>query len=324
MFWNRTYRESATASQPELSNGVDVLTEAMPDPLLGAGFAVLSAVGLTAQSLAVRVGTRDSTVSELIVVMFGINLLVMVPLTAVAEYPRFGLTPAAVGAFAVAGVLGSLLGRSAYFLGIATIGSSRTEPLKALFPVVSVVAAVFVLDETLTSRHLLGIALVLGGGMAVILEARDSAVTGTGRQLLLGMAFPLAAALFLGVDPVFTKLGLAEGTPALVGVTIRVAAGAAGFGAYLAWRRLRGGRGLSITLDRWLGLAALANTVYLLAYYAALARIPVSVATPILGTSTLLVVLAAAVFIPEDERVTAKLVAAAAVVLVGVGLVVRA
>lgn len=67
-------------------------------------------------------------------------------------------------------------------------------------------------------------------------EARTSPVTATGGPLWHNMLFPLAAALFLGIDPIFTKLGLAEGTPALVGVTIRIGAGATGFGLYLAWR----------------------------------------------------------------------------------------
>lgn len=213
----------------------------MPDPLVGVGFAVLAAVGLTVQSLAVRLGTKTHSVSDIIAVIFVVNLLVLVPTAGAVEYPRYNVTLVSLFAFAVAGILGSLVARLCYFVGIARIGASRTEPLKALFPVVAVGVAVVVLEEHVTAQLLVGIALILGGSIAVMNEARTSPITATGRRLWLDMLFPLTAALFLGIDPIFTKLGLAEGTPAVVGVTIRIAAGAAGFGLYLAWRDARDG-----------------------------------------------------------------------------------
>lgn len=296
----------------------------MPETLVGVGFAALAAVAITVQSLAVRLASGRRSVAEIAAVIFALNLLVLVPVAAVAEYPHYGVTPAALAAFATAGLLGSLVARLCYFVGIARIGASRTEPLKALFPVVAVAGAVLVLGESVTAHLLAGLALVLAGTTAVVLEARDSPVTPTGRRLRTDVLFPLAAAFFLGVDPVFTKLGLAEGTPAVVGVTLRVAAGAAGFALYVTVRGDRDTVWPTGGLDRWLVTAGLANTAYLLAYYAALARTPVAVVTPVLGTSTLLVVAAAAVFLQDDERVTWTLGAATLVVVLGIALIVAA
>lgn len=296
----------------------------MADPLVGVGFAVLAAIGLTVQSLAIRLGTRTHPVSDVITVMFVVNLLVLIPVAAIVEYPRYGVTPVSLLAFAVAGFLGSLVARLCYFVGIARIGASRTEPLKALFPAVAVGVAVVVLNEHVTAQLLAGIGLILGGSVGVMIEARTSPVTTTGRRFWLDMLFPLSAALFLGIDPIFTKIGLGEGTPALVGVTIRIAAGAGGFGLYIAWRSVRAGAVPSIDVNRWILTASLANTAYLLSYYAALVRTPVSVVTPVLGTSTLLVIGGAAVFLRGDERVTWKLAGAALVVASGIALVVRA
>lgn len=292
-------------------------------PLAGIALAVVSALCLTAQSLAVRVGTRENSVTTVVAVMFGVNVLLVGPVAALAEFPGYGVTPRSLAAFAAAGLLGSLLGRLCYFAGIERIGSSRTEPLKALFPVVSVGAAVLVLGESVTPRLVFGTVLVLAGSVAVVLEARNAPVTGTGRQFWVGLSFPLAAAALIGIDPILTKVGLATGTPPLVGVAIRVAAGGAGIALYLGWRALREGPSASITVDRWVLAASLANTGYLLAYYAALARAPVAVVAPVLGSSTLMVVLGAALFLPEDERVTAKLVGAALLVLAGVAFVVQ-
>lgn len=83
-------------------------------------------------------------------------------------------------------------------------------------------------------------------------------------------------------------------------MTVRIAAAATGFTLYTAWRNGRDGTGgilPSVVLNRWLVAASLANTVYLLAYYAALVRTPVSVVTPVLGSSTVLVVAGAALFL---------------------------
>lgn len=296
----------------------------MVNSLIGVGFAVLAAIGLAVQSLAVRLGTRTSPVSDVMAIIFVVNLLVLAPIAGVVEYPQYNLTLVSLLAFAVAGLLGSLVARFCYFVGIARIGASRTEPLKALFPVIAVGVAVIFLDESVTAQLLVGIALILGGSSAVVIESRASPITATGRRLWLDMMFPLTAALFLGIDPIFTKLGLIEGTPALVGVTIRIAAGAAGFGLYLAWHDGRDALVPSIDVNHWVIVASLANTAYLLSYYMALARTPVSVVTPVLGTSTLLVVAGAAVFLQHDEHVTWKLGGAAIVVVIGTLLVVGA
>lgn len=291
--------------------------------LVGVGFAVLAAVALAVQSLAVRLGTRTRSLTDVIAVMFAVNLLVFVPVAGVTAYPQYDLTPTAVGAFAVAGILGSLVARVCYFVGIAQLGSSRTEPLKALLPLVAVATAVLVLDEQVTPTLLVGVALLVAGGVAVTIESRSNPAAPTGRALWVALAFPLAAALLLGIDPIFTKLGLAEGTSALVGVTVRVLAAATGFGLYLAWRATQTGRRPGIDANRWLLAASVANTTYLLAYYAALALTPVAVVTPILGASTLFVVAGAALFLQRDERVTWRLGAAATLVVAGVVFVVQ-
>lgn len=298
----------------------------MADTLVGVGLTLVAALALAVQSLTVRLGTRTHRVAEVVAVIFVVNLLILVPVAGVVAYPQYALTPTAVVAFGIAGVLGSLVARVCYFVGIARLGASRAEPLKALFPVFAVGVAVLVLDEQVTPLLVGGVALLVVGGLGVATEARASPVTATGRQFWLDLGFPLTAAVLLGVDPVITKFGLAEGTPALVGLVVRMTAAAAGFGAYVAWRRVRTRDewSLALELNRWLLVASVANTVYLLAYYAALARAPVSVVTPLLGVSTLFVVAGAGLFLQRDERVTWRLGGAALVIMCGAVLVVRA
>ena len=59
-------------------------------------------------------------------IMFVVNLLVLVPIAGIAAYPQFEMTVAAFGAFATAGLLGSLLDRVGYFVG--SRGSARAVP----------------------------------------------------------------------------------------------------------------------------------------------------------------------------------------------------
>jgi drug/metabolite transporter (DMT)-like permease len=291
--------------------------------LTGVGLAVLAAGGLAIQALAVSVGTTDRRVGDVLAVVFAVNLLVIVPLAVFTTRPPYGLTPSAIGAFAVAGILGSLLGRACYYVGIARLGASRAEPLRALLPLFAVGTAVIVLDEPITPLVLGGVLLLVVGGAAVAAEAHTSPVTADGAGLRLDIAFPLAAALFYGIDPVVTKLGFVDGATAMAGLAVRTAAGVAGFGTYLAWRTAREGRRPSVSVDRWTVVAGLGNTGYLLAYYAALARAPVVVVTPVMSLSTLFVVVGAAALLREKEGVTRRLVGAAMLVVSGALIVVR-
>ncbi|MBP2251223.1 drug/metabolite transporter (DMT)-like permease [Halarchaeum solikamskense] len=293
----------------------------MSDTLIGAAFAVLGALCLAVQSLAVRLGTKTHRVTDVVAAMFGVNLLVLVPVAGVVAYPDYRLTPGAVAAFAVAGLLGSLIARFCYFTGIARLGASRAEPLKALFPVFAAGVAVVALGESLTLAA--GVALLVLGSAVVAFDSRATAATASGSRLRAALAYPLAAALFLGIDPIFTKLGLATGTTPLVGLTVRVVAASLGYVAYVAWRRWRDGTAWRPRANRWLLAASVANTAYLGAYYAALGRAPVAVVTPLLGVSTLFVVAGAALFLQREERVTPRLGVAAVLVVAGAALVVR-
>jgi drug/metabolite transporter (DMT)-like permease len=292
--------------------------------LAGVALATLSAVALATQSLGVRLVSAGTPLRDVLTVVFVVNVLVLGPIGA-ADAVLSGAVPTATGAlaFAVAGVLGSLLGRVCYFVGIARLGASRAEPLKSLLPLVAVGGAVLVLGESLSPPLLAGTALLVVGAVVVASDARQSPVNATGRQLWIDVAFPLAAAVLYGIDPVLTKLGLESGGSALVGVALRVGVSAAAFGGYLAWQAGRGERVFPEAIDRRLYAVAVANTVYLVAFYAALAVAPVAVVAPIVGASPLFVVLGAALFLPDSERVTARLAAGAVLVVAGAALIVR-
>ncbi|MFC6863395.1 EamA family transporter [Halomicroarcula sp. GCM10025817] len=291
-------------------------------PSVGVGIAVLAAVALAAQSLAVRRSTASQSVTDVVAGVFLVNLVILVPLSAATYAPPHGLTARSLGALAVGGLLGSLLARGALFLGIERLGASRAEALKSTFPLVAVVTAVVTLGERLTPTVGVGVVLLVAGAAAVSWDARAGPVTASGREAWTHVGLPLAAAVCLGVDPVFTKVGLSGETPALLGVTVRVVAAACCFGLYLGWGYVRQAASWPSRPNRWTVVVGIANTTYLGAYLWALSREPVNVVAPILGASPLLVLLGSAVFARDDEQLTGRLAVAVTVLVAGVALIV--
>lgn len=288
---------------------------------LGVGFALLAALALAVQSVSVQRSTTHQPLSDVITVVFLVNLLVMVPVTVGLFFPAFDLTLLSIGAFATGGILGSLLARIALFVGIVRLGASRAEPLKSTFPLVAVLIAVVALGEALTATVVAGVLLVVIGGAAVSWDAQAVQTGGTRQRRWVDVGFPLAAALLLGVDPVFTKIGLETGTSPIVATTVRVIAAAAVFACYRLWKRFRARTPGRLLVTRWSFTAGIANTVYLLAYLAALGRAPVSLVTPILGVSPLLVLAISPFVSAREERITIRLGIAVTILVAGVVLV---
>lgn len=288
----------------------------------GIFLAALAALLWAVHNLLIRIATERGDVGDAIVVVMVVNLVIVAPAATILHYPAHGVTWRGASAFAAAGVAGLVLGRICLFGGIKAIGASRTTPVVSASTLVATALAVWLLEESLTALHLVGIVLVVAG-VAIIswLTASDAARDGSAggwRALLL----PLGAAVFIGVEPILVRYGLDAGTPLLVGLTVMMATALT---TYVGYRRLRVGvvappRGNPNV--RWYVAAGVASTAGLVTYFGALALAPVVIVVPVLQTSPLLVIALSAALLPTRlERVTWRLAAAAAVVVVGATLV---
>lgn len=293
------------------------MSQSMVD-VLGVGLALIAAVGIAGQTVSIRIGTEKGRSHDALVVVLLVNIVVLVPAAVFAFYPNYGLTLRSVLSFVGAGFVGTLLGRAFYYAGIEQIGASRAEPIKASQPLHSALVAVIVLGETLTTGNLFGILLIVAGVGLISREAAKNPTTATGNVPMTGLFLPLVAAFFFGIEPIFAKLGFAEGTPVLVGLAIKTLAATIGFLGYLRYRAGLPARSELLSGNvRWYVVAGVSNTVFLLAYYAALEVSPVVLVVPIMQTSPLLVVGLSFVFLQRLERVTWRLASAAAVVVAG-------
>lgn len=285
--------------------------------LLGVLFALGAALAVSFMALAIRKGTDAGDPTGALVIVIATNIVLFVPATVIVHHPQYHLVLEAIAAFAAAGIVGTLLGRLFTYTSVSRIGASRTEPIKSSQPLHATLIAIVVLHETVSVGHMVGILLIIVGIGVISWETAsgDSTVESV-KPYELG--FPLLGAFFYGIEPVFAKLGFAQGTPVLVGLSIKTVTAFAAVSVYL---RLRGSVPWDLNFTgenlRWYAAAGVLNTLFLFFYYLGLEVAPVSVVIPIVTTSPLLVAILSYLFLPQLERVTPQLVAAASVVVVG-------
>ena len=299
--------------------------EGIPGPALGVFFALLSATLWAVQYLCVRVGTDDGRVTDALLVTLLCNVFLVVPIVVARYWNSLSdlFTPVSFAAFAAAGFVGTLFARLLMYESINTIGASRTSPIIAANVFFATVLAVVFLDERLTLVHFIGIVFVVGGVAVISWETASSSEPDQSlRELGLSLLLPVTAAAAISFEPIFISFGLGVGTPVLPGFLVMSTAATIGFVSYLALA----GRRIRIPIGtpsmRWYLGAGVSSTISLVAYFVALEVAPVVIVVPLLQTTPLIVLVLSALFMPARlERVTLKVVVAAAVVVVGAVIV---
>lgn len=292
--------------------------------LVGVVLALGAAFAVAVHHLLVRLGTDEGSAYDAVLVVMVVNSLVLLPVMAVLYYPEYGLTRQSWLSFVAAGLAGTLFGRACMYTSIERIGASRTAPIVASWGLISTLLGVFVLDESLSAFHAVGVVLVVGGVAVIAWEtSQENPEDLSTRELSIGLLLPFAAAVAFGWEPIFAKFGIAAGTPAPVGLVVKTVSASLGFVGYLSWRdRLPDLQAIETADTKLFVLAGIANTLFLLGYYLALELVAVSIVGPIVVTNTLFVIVLSAIFMPERlERVTLTLVTAATVAVVGVVII---
>lgn len=289
--------------------------------LAAIGLMLVASFSLATQNILIRKGTDTGRAYDAVIIVMLTNIVVLVPVIAVAYYPDYGLTWRSVVSFTAAGLLGTMAGRAFKYVSIGRIGASRTEPIINSNVLVATVLGVFLLGEYIGATQFLAIVAIVAGIALISLETtRENPHDLSRRQLALGMLLPFGSAFAYGLEPIFASYGLSTGTPAPVGVVFKTLAATVGFVGYLAYTdALPSVTETDVGDAKIFALAGLGNTVFITGYYLALSLAPVSVVVPILPTSTLFTVLLAALFMPHRlERVTVRLVVSAVLVVCGV------
>lgn len=277
--------------------------------------ALLAAVLFAAYSVAIRVGQRrapDAQAGAIATLLVAALAAVAVAAVASPEAPDVGdLWPFAAAGIAVPGF--SIL---IYQRSIQLAGASRPTVVIGTAPLLSVLLAAAFLDEPLEAAVLAGTTLVVLG--AVVL-ARERSRPAHVRALGLVLA-GVCAVLFALRDNAVRALVRDVDVPSLHAGAASLVGGAAAIALYLALRR--GGRPREVRQSLLpmlpTGIAFASAYLVLVAAYDAG---PVTTVAPLAGTQPLWTVAIAAVVLGRSEAVGVRLVGAAALVVVGGGLI---
>jgi drug/metabolite transporter (DMT)-like permease len=221
-----------------------------------------------------------------------------------------GLAP-----FLLAGAFAPGLSNLFITVGIREAGSSRASVAFGMAPLFAVTIAVLVFDERPDAAVLVGGLLIVCGGVALALEPdRPRHV----RRIGIASAL-VGAALFAVRDNLVRHLSLDTEVPSMTAGAAMLAASLVVTSSLVAARRHRVAWPARV-VGRWLLPGTFVGLSYV-ALFEAFYRGTVSVVAPIVATESLFGVVFSALLLHRSERVGARVVAGAALVVVGGALI---
>jgi len=246
----------------------------------------------------------------------GVGFVVTLPMS-LAATGLDGVTTSDLWPFLAAGLIAPGAAGLLFSLAVQLTGAARSAVLVTAAPLLAAVPAFLLLGEPFHVALAAGAALIVAGGIVLGGERLDE--SGFRRA---GLLVALAAAALIAVRDNFARWaakhydvsGLAAGSAALAGAVVLLL-------AYLLV--VRGGRAFP-SISRAFRPFLLAGLLIGAAYAAlleALTRGRVTVVTPLYATESFWTVLLAAVFLGRRERIGARLLLAAGLMIGGAALI---
>ncbi|KXA88756.1 hypothetical protein AKJ62_04540 [candidate division MSBL1 archaeon SCGC-AAA259D14] len=207
----------------------------MEADLLGGLLAISAAIFFAIRVILVRKATVTGRPVDAVTVALWIGLLVFLPLSVILYWPDFGLTRTSIITFIGTGLSGNFFGLICYYEGTKRVGASRTVSISTGRLLVATFLSIIFLKEPFTIPHLLGI-FILTFGITVVsreMKGDSSGVTGGSN---LDFLLPFGAMVFFGLTGFLIKVGLSEGTPVYVGLSIHFSSALLVLTILSAWR----------------------------------------------------------------------------------------
>lgn len=283
-------------------------------------FALLAAASFSGLAITVTRGFRTNSLMTGLMVSLPVGAVVTGAVT-LADPPT-GLTLRAILFFVVGGIVGEGVGRTAFIFAVRLIGPSTATPIQtATYPALALVGGWILLAEPVTLWRVAG-ALAIAAGISVLVRGQPGTVgSGAIRQPAGGMRWayllPVLGGISFAAADLLRKLGLEE-TPhpafGAVSGTITI---------ILLWMvvlalapRIRA----TVSLEpgwQWFIPTGLLSGLGVLSVFWALESGDVSVVGPVIMSQPLMVVLFSALFLRDLEKLTWKVVAGAALTVLG-------
>jgi drug/metabolite transporter, DME family len=279
--------------------------------------ALVASFAFAAAAVLVKRGLQHAT--PLAAVLVSVHFTAAtVWLLAVATQPLAMLLTGRVWPFLVAGLAAPGLARVGLYLGVHRVGASRASSLASCTPLFAVIMAILVLGERPSWGLLAGAAAIVVGGVLLSHRGHDDR-TWRRRDLV----FPILGALGFAFRDNLSRWGFGAFPYPLLAATTATAASVAVMWLVVLAVRGTGAVGVSWPGLRLLALSGLAEGVAYLTMWQALMLGEVSVVSPLVNCHAIFTVALAWLFLRDLERVTWRIAVAAALVVAGVGLVIR-
>jgi len=304
--------------------------------------ALLAAVTFAANNATLRRGVVGGTLSQAMVVTLLLGTaMVWIAVLAVGGTGHLQAFPLrSTLLFSAAGLLHFGFGRYCNYRATRAMGTVLVGPVQQTSVLITLVLAIVLLSERLTTLHIVGIALIIAAPMLAArahapasfrpfrraseaestqVEARSAA--GFQPKLGEGYLFATFSALAYGSSPILVRQAMVEGNGmagGLAGAAVAYTAATVGVVAIVI---CQGGLGRSLTMSRptlgWYSAAGVTAAASQIFVYMALAIAPASVVIPIQRTSLVMRVWLARVLNPELESFDGPVLLATVVSLIG-------
>jgi len=291
--------------------------------LIGAILALIGALVVASQSILVRKSTVDGSINKLVGTVLVVNTIFWTIVFFLGYYPQFELNVMSFIYFGLSGFFGFFLGYFLLFLSIKRIGASRTLPLIKTQVIVALLLSVLFLGESTTFYHLIGIGLVVFGAGLVSKEISNDkksniSVNSDARTKIFNMLIPLMGGVCWGLNWFFTRMGLMQGTPIILGLAISSVGGLIGFIIWIA----KSQRSLNFIKLRqtsfyWYFLIGLVCALAFYLNFLALSFSRIVVVNPIWQVAPLFVLLLSYIFLPQLEKITNKIIIGSIIIVLG-------
>lgn len=305
--------------------------------------ALLAAVTFAANNATLRRGVVDGTLSQAMIVTLLLGtVLVWIAVLAVGGTVHVQMFPLrSTLLFSAAGLLHFGFGRYCNYRATRAMGTVLVGPVQQTSVLITLVLAIVLLGERLTTLHIGGIVLIMAAPMLAArahtrtafrpfkrmpaaeparLETKATADTFQ-PKLGEGYLFAALSALAYGSSPILVREAMVDGSGmagGLAGAAVAYTAATVGVVAIVI---CQGGLGRSLTMSRptlgWYSVAGVTAVASQIFVYMALAIAPASVVIPIQRTSLIMRVWFARLLNPELESFDGPVLLATVVSLVG-------
>jgi DME family drug/metabolite transporter len=230
----------------------------------------------------------------------------------------------AAGWFALSGVVGIYLGRRMLFDAVHILGPARASVLHTASPVVTLIAAWFLVGERLGPYEFMLMAMVMAGLLATQLPSARSSPARIGDRAALRQAMVLSALTVIGfgVGNAIRGVAIRDWNEAALGAVLGSSAALlcqlafeSPIRAVIAGLRLGDRRAIGLYAAS--GIATVSGTMF---SAMAMHRIEIAIATVVTYTTPLVVFPVSAFLYRNREALTLRTAAGAATVLVGIAL----